>query len=839
MTKLKSSGFTQWLNVVSEDIQPGYAPEEISFGGYTTKNLHHSADAAMAFQSTIEKVKRGEINDSTGVLHALKATDTYMGLNDIHLEQGKAPDETELKTWRDAHVEARFHLNKVGEFMHHMDYWHMHEHELQDMETEYTPETAGAEMADSYIPQNDLVESAAARFNQKVKQAQDAHEAGDHKRAKYHLDTARNFMLGINSNDHSKIKDSYPKYKELRDMHKEEVELDEEVKHPSEDQVSRDLKARYGEANYKSKATGSTHRVTHDGKHYRSGMMRSSSVSGLLNLIDKKVNNKTPATGTMRFEEFELDEAVKLGTKVKIHAPGRDYHGQVGHIGEIRHGAYKGAPKTYTVDYGDRKSIQLDKKDIKVHKEEVELDEESSDKIHDIASLQKHFHASVAYDAASHGPAMMQRKDNSGKVRQLVRLPNGKYRETDLNEALTDKTIKSGDKIKVARVIADMLGVENAETMSPEAAINAGLRKIKNKRMTPELVGVVKKMLTLAQEVGVKVDASLVPKTVNESEEVDKDDDYNIAKDILRFSDFQKLSKMNRGIEQKDPTEVGHSLHHDDQDQVRCMKVKYKTEDFDLEESFVVKDPVGKIVHTAYSQKTAEKKAEELSTDTKQKHTVHYDREAYVKEDMDSADYKINPETGRKYRAHKIEFDNSGANGKLDHDDEIKEEVEEFDFSEDDLEKMVGSVNTEDDIMHAYDDGELVLVDVETGEEINEESIINTEILSEVLSRIERMKAKIRFARTAPKRERRMQIALKRRSDTKTLNKRARRVAIALLKQRIMRKPAAQLTVSEKERVERMLASRKAVIDRLAMKLTPRVRKIETDRLSHSKATQS
>lgn len=616
---------------IIEDIQPGYAPEEISFGGYTTKNLHHSADAAMAFQATIEKVKRGEIADSTGVLHALKATDTYMGLNDMHLEQGKAPDEKELKTWRDAHVEARFHLNKVGEFMHHMDYWHMHEHELQDMEADYTPETAGAEMADSYIPQNDLVESAAARFNQKVKQAQAAHEAGDHKRAKYHLDTARNFMLGINSNDHSKIKDSYPKYKELRDMHKEEVELD---------------------------------------------------------------------------------------------------------------------------------------------------------------------------------------------------------------EALTDKTIKSGDKIKVARVIADMLGVENAETMTPEAAINAGLRKIKNKRMTPELIGVVKKMLTLAQEVGVKVDASLVPKAVNESEEVDKDDDYNIAKDILRFSDFQKLSKMNRGIERKDPTEVGHSLHHDDEDHVRRMKVKYKTEDLDLEESFVVKDPAGKVVHTAYSQKAAEKKAEELSSDSKQKHTVDYDREAYVKEDVASADYKVNPETGRKYRAHKIEFANSGMKDKLD-PEQVKEEVEEIDFSEDDLEKMANSVNTEDDIMHAYDDGELVLVDSETGEEINEESIINTEILSEVMSRIERMRAKIRFARTAPKRERRMQIALKRRSDTKTLNKRARRVAIALMKQRIMKKPAAELTVSEKERVERMLSTRKAAIDRLAMKLTPRVRKIETDRLSHSKATQS
>lgn len=498
---------------ILEDIQPGYAPEEISFGGYTTKNLHHSADAAKAFQSTIEKVKRGEITDSTSVLHALKATDTYMKLNDMHLEQGKAPDEKELQEWRDAHTEARYHLNKIGEFMHHEDYWHMHEHELQDIEANYTPETAGAEMADSYQPQAELV------------------------------------------------------------------------------------------------------------------------------------------------------------------------------------------------------------------------------------------------------------------------------------EALTDKTIKSGDKIKVARVIADMLGVENAETMAPEAAINAGLRKIKNKRMTPELTGVITKMLGLAREVGVKIDPSLVPKSISEAV-VNKKSTYNIAGDILRYKDFQKLKGVGQQNEADnsvviDKGEIGAALHADQSaDTVRKMKVKYKTED------------------------------------------------------MASADYKVNPETGRKYRAHKINFANSRSKGKLDHED-IKEEVEDFDFSEDDLEKMAGSVNTEDDIMHTYDDGELILVDSETGEEINEEAIINTEILSEVMSRIERMKAKIRFARTEPKRERRMQIALKRRSDTKTLNKRARRVAIDLMKQRIMRKPAAQLTVSEKERVERILSKRKAAIDRLAMKLAPRVRKIETDRLSHSKATQS
>ena len=80
-------------------------------------------------------------------------------------------------------------------------------------------------------------------------------------------------------------------------------------------------------------------------------------------------------------ESVELDEAIKLGSKVTIHDPGQSHHGKTGYVGEIRHGAYKGAPKTYTVDYdhneetGRAKSIQLDKKNVKLHKEEVELDE--------------------------------------------------------------------------------------------------------------------------------------------------------------------------------------------------------------------------------------------------------------------------------------------------------------------------------------------------------------------------------------------------------------------------------------------------------------------------------
>lgn len=516
-------------------------------------------------------------------------------------------------------------------------------------------------------------------------------------------------------------------HKDAYDAHtmKEEVELDEELteetKHPAEDQVRAGLKAGYGDANYKSSATGATHKVSDMGNHFRSGMMKSKSLSGLLHLIDKKVNNKAAATRTMRFEEIELAEE------------------------------------------------------------------------------------------------------------------------------LTDKTIRSSDKNKVARVIADMLGVENAESMSPEAAINNGLRKIKNKRMTPELIGVLTKMLKLAQDVGVKVDTSLVPTAMKEELSSGWPNKGENETDILRLKDYLRLDAASKG-------KVGHSTHpvktagEDEEDQIRRMKVKYKTEEVEV-----------------------------------------------VDEDMASADYKVNPETGRKYRAHRINFANSGAKGRPAQDDEddneenMKEQAvgydtkdhtekmakatkkaqlilrqskerealatrhhsqkvaltreeadyEVLDLSDDELDALVDKVDFED-LIDVVDDEDLTIVDDETGEEVeDDEDEIDESALMEVLTRAERMKARIRFLRTKPLRQRRTAIALKRRSDSKTLTKRSRRLAIKMLKQRLVKKPISQMTVSEKERVEKMIQSRKALIDRLAMRLMPKVRKIESDRLSNAKKSPS
>src|SRR6056300_1497244 len=160
-----------------------------------------------------------------------------------------------------------------------------------------------------------------------------------------------------------------------------------------------------------------------------------------------------------------------------------------------------------------------------------------------------------------------------------------------IEEGLSNITIKSADKIKVARIIADMLGVENAEKMSsPSQLINMGMRKVKNKPMRPELANVLSKMLKLADDIGVKYDKNALPPKLRESVEVKKNIDKPQINDILRYSDFLKLDKMNKGeIEAEKEKDKGHKVDNgeesasghklDNNTQMRRRKYMYATED--------------------------------------------------------------------------------------------------------------------------------------------------------------------------------------------------------------------------------------------------------------------
>lgn len=162
----------------------------------------------------------------------------------------------------------------------------------------------------------------------------------------------------------------------------------------------------------------------------------------------------------------------------------------------------------------------------------------------------------------------------------------------------------------------------------------------------------------------------------------------------------------------------------------------------------------------------------------------------------------------------------------------LSESFDEDELTEAELDAMADEFKDFKDIAHAYDADELALIDSETGEEVNEE------LITEVLSKQERIRAKVRFMRTKTRREHKLQMALKRKSNNQTLLKRARRLAVASMKKKLAKKDLSKMSVNDKERVERIIQRRRKLIDRLSIKLMPRVRKIEQERLTHKLYTK-
>lgn len=67
----------------------------------------------------------------------------------------------------------------------------------------------------------------------------------------------------------------------------------------------------------------------------------------------------------------QIDEAIKLNSKVRIHDPGKRHHGEEGTVVEFRRGLPGVRPSYYTVDHGGT-STQFTRENIKTIKEEVD-----------------------------------------------------------------------------------------------------------------------------------------------------------------------------------------------------------------------------------------------------------------------------------------------------------------------------------------------------------------------------------------------------------------------------------------------------------------------------------
>ena len=182
----------------------------------------------------------------------------------------------------------------------------------------------------------------------------------------------------------------------------------------------------------------------------------------------------------------------------------------------------------------------------------------------------------------------------------------------------------------------------------------------------------------------------------------------------------------------------------------------------------------------------------------------------------------IEPNNNKDYlRRQKIKYKTEAA------EPESEEEDMPEDETDDEIEDMVKHIKDLEDIVDTYDDDELHIVD----DEGNHVEHIKEEFITEVLSRMERMKARIRFAQSASKRERKMKIAIHTKSSPAKINHRARVMAVSLMKKKLARKPLNKLSTQEKERIERIIQRKKSVLNKMALKLVPRIRGIENTRL--------
>ena len=103
-------------------------------------------------------------------------------------------------------------------------------------------------------------------------------------------------------------------------------------------------------------------------------------------------------------------------------------------------------------------------------------------------------------------------------------------------ESMETPIVKPSDKLKVAKIIADALGVDSSGS-NAETLVNSALRSVRKKMLKQDSIAIIGNMLDLADEVGIKYDVNLVPTGLKESAEpVNMDTE----KEVLGFEQLRR-----------------------------------------------------------------------------------------------------------------------------------------------------------------------------------------------------------------------------------------------------------------------------------------------------------
>lgn len=187
-------------------------------------------------------------------------------------------------------------------------------------------------------------------------------------------------------------------------------------------------------------------------------------------------------------------------------------------------------------------------------------------------------------------------------------------------------------------------------------------------------------------------------------------------------------------------------------------------------------------------------------------------------------------------------------NPKEDEDHRDNEYDDEFGIEYDDIEDFLDDMPAHEYVTAVYDPEELediedmsdyepIDFDDEDIEEWEEKARLakNPEELVESLTMATRIKLRNAMRKNKAKIAQKRKIALKRRSTPEILKKRARKLAIKMMKKKWGKKDPSEMSMAEKQAIEKRLTSPagKALIARLTRKMIPVVRHIEQARFAH------
>ena len=395
-------------------------------------------------------------------------------------------------------------------------------------------------------------------------------------------------------------------------------------------------------------------------------------------------------------------------------------------------------------------------------------------------------------------------KDLLDKAVYAVRVITSDNPISDLDESTMDP---NKDKLKVAKMIASILGTDPDQCNCPDTLVNNALRKAKS--LPKDSLKIVAKMLKLADEVGIKYDHKVIKATPTlTTEQVE----------------LAEARAEKYGRKYPNAIDTAWVIAEGKAPSIVASKTKPNL-------SALRPDDEKKLVTLNNLGKGANIPSDNL--DPKYKKDIENYANSGHTNGVQQSPGKNQPEA--THVGSSLTTDGNDTLARMKAKKIMGEELdldEDFDLTEEQIDEIVDSIS-EEDIFEAYEVEDFIIID-ENGEEVIIEDSIDEEVLSEVLSKMERIKAKLRMAKYEPKLAAKREIALKKHSDSHTINNRARHLAVKMMKTKLLKgRNPSTLSSSEHERIDRVIEKKKKLISRLALKLTSKVRQTEKNRLSH------